>query len=126
MERVDYIVDTNILIYVWGGDANVIGLMKAFDGKFCISIISYVEFMIVFKGESSFAESYLNSFVHIPLSKKVASAMVKIEKESNFKLGKLTAVDTIISATAIALDIPPIANNPSDFKYFSGIELITP
>ena len=122
MNGIDFLLDTNAVIYLLTGNL----CMKPFlDYKFGVSIISNIEllsFPNISEKEEKIIKSFLNDCKIINISQHIVEKTIELRKEYKIKLP-----DSIIASTSIAECIPLITAD----KGFSKIkelklELINP
>ena len=102
--KIDFIADTNFLVYVHEGNENVISFMNY---NFGISFISEVE-LLGFKGITNADETKLklllkDTFI-IDWNNKIKEQTIELRKKYSIKLP-----DAIIAATSIIYDIPIVS-----------------
>lgn len=118
MNGIDYIADTNAIIYLLSGNL----CMKPYISKrLGISIISEME-ILSFSGMTDADEKCIRSFINdcivLELSEKIKNHAIMLRRICKIKLP-----DAIIAATAIAYDLPLITADKS-FRQISGLNLV--
>jgi toxin FitB len=117
------VLDTNVLIYStkpggerlrpWLDDAGAI-----------VSIVSRIE-ALGYSGisveEEAALQAALQSLPETGLSEVVAIRAIALRRER-----KMGLADAIITATALAHDVPLVTRNVDDFKHIAGLKLINP
>lgn len=123
----DYLVDTNILIYYFADaipDSELNNVEQIFKKSFNISIITKIEFLGWNKHTSKgyeFAKNFIDFANLIPLTDEIANKSIKIRKESKIKLP-----DAVIAATAICNDLNLVTRNEKDFNKIEDLEIYNP
>jgi hypothetical protein len=116
--KIDFIADTNFLIYFHEGNVKVESFANY---RFGISIISEIE-LLSFQRITSFEEiqlkSLLNNCLHIDLNNKIKEQTIQLKKQNQIKLP-----DAIIAATAIVNKVPLITADKG-FSKVNGLNLI--
>ncbi len=127
---VEFLLDTNILIYMALEDETVKQMMRDMkDRSFGISIISLMEALmgVGSQEEQDIMDAIVEPMMIVSMTETVArrGANVLRNREKRSVRDPLFA-DTIIAHTAIELGIPLVTNNPKDFAHFQGLKLLTP
>lgn len=116
--KIDFIADTNFLIYFHEGNENV----ESFENyRFGISIISEIEllsFQRITSSEEIQLKSLLNNCFHINLNNKIKEQTIQIKKQFQIKLP-----DAIIAATAMVNKVPLVTADKG-FSKVKGLNLI--
>ena len=116
--KIDFIADTNFLIYFHEGNVKVESFAKY---SFGISIISEIE-LLSFQQITSYEEvqlkSLLNNCLHIDLNYKIKEQTIQLKKQNQIKLP-----DAIIAATAIVNKVPLVTADKG-FSKIPGLNLI--
>ncbi|UTY33165.1 type II toxin-antitoxin system VapC family toxin [Treponema putidum] len=118
MNGIDYIADTNAIIYLLSGNL----CMKPYISKrLGISIISEME-ILSFSGMTDADEKCIMSFVNdcivLELSEKIKNHAIMLRRICKIKLP-----DAIAAATAIEYSLPLITAD-KNFRQIPGIDLI--
>lgn len=112
-------LDTNIILYLLGGDTTLAELLN--NKQLYISIITELE-LLAFKDITAKEEKVIKDFVAqcktITINNAVKEETVRIRKTYNTKLP-----DSIIIATALYLDLPLITSD-IEFKKVDELTLI--
>ena len=99
--KIDFISDTNFLIYIHEGNEIVTPFINY---NFGISFISEVE-LLGYKGITKFEETILKQLINdcfiIEWNTKIKEKTIELRKKYNIKLP-----DAIIASTSIVYDIP--------------------
>lgn len=111
--KIDFIADTNFLIYIHEGNQNVLPFMNY---NFGISFISEIE-LLGFNGLSKSEEIKLkqllkDSFI-IEWNSKIKEQTIELRKKYSIKLP-----DAIIAATSIVYEIPLVTADKGFFQNF--------
>lgn len=116
--KIDFIADTNFLLYVHEGNANVIPFLNY---NFGISFISEVE-LLGFKGTSTVEEFKLKELIadcyNIDWNQKIKEHTINLRKTYNIKLP-----DAIIAASSITYGIPLVTADKG-FNRIKELDLI--
>jgi predicted nucleic acid-binding protein len=111
--NIDFIADTNFLVYVHEGNEFVLPFLKY---EFGISFISEVE-LLGFKGLSQIQENKLKELIEdchtIQWNNKIKNITISLRKSYHIKLP-----DAIIAATCIVYELPLVTAD----KGFSKIK----
>ena len=113
MNGIDFLADTNALIYLLNGDSCMFPYLEK---NLAISIISTME-LLSFSGmtetEGQSIRAFINDCKEIALSNEIKEKPIEIRKKYRTKLP-----DAIIAASAIVNNLPPITAD----KGFNQIE----
>lgn len=126
MERKNYLIDTNVVIYYLG-----LALSKeseklidhVLSGNYHISVINRIEllgFSKLTKKETIVLESFVAGSTVLDLDEEVIRETIQIRKTHSIKLP-----DAIIAATCLVHNCSLITNNIKDFEKIEGLDLIT-
>ena len=119
MNGTDVLVDTNICIYLLGGDANVAELLQG--QRLSISIITEME-LSAYHGNNPSSLRLLNTFLEsvaiINIEEKIKLNVIELRKSLKLKLP-----DCIIAASAIAYNLPLITADKA-FRKIESLDLI--
>jgi predicted nucleic acid-binding protein len=118
MSGIDFIVDTNFLIFV--SDENKI-VLPFLEYNIAVSYITEMELLGVFsisKNQKLAMEKILNQCYVIDCSKEIKELAIKLKQKYKIKLP-----DAIIAATAIDKQLPFVSAD-SDFKVIKELDLI--
>ena len=112
-------LDTNIILYLLGGDQTLAELLN--NKQLYISVITELE-LLAYKDITADEENVIKEFVSqcktITINNAVKQETIRIRKTYNTKLP-----DSIIIATSLYLDLPLITSD-SDFKRVEELTLI--
>jgi predicted nucleic acid-binding protein len=114
--KMNYLIDTNILIYYFNGLIKDKKIDEILKNSFNISIITKIEFLSwdILKDNESLREKakefILNANV-FNLDNEIANKTIKIKQKEKIKMP-----DAIIGATAIVNNFKLLTNNVKDFK----------
>jgi len=119
----DYLIDTNVVIYYFNGLTDDETLHVRLAGSFKISIITKIEFLGWGKfGEDrelySQAQEFMRHATIIDLDEAVAEQAISLRQQFKSK-----TPDAIIAATALLNDLAVVTNNTQDFTRL-GVETV--
>jgi predicted nucleic acid-binding protein len=118
----EYLLDTNILIYILGDDEDMLKKLKTLNKKyFFVSVLTYFELLIGTKTakEETFGEQLLNKCAPLNLNKEIMMEAVRMEKE---QAGKLKLKDLLIAATA-KIEKLTLITADKDFKKIKNLKV---
>jgi len=126
MPAVDYLIDTNILIYHTQGSEKTINFISSLIAQrsFYISILTKIEFLGWDKHTSEGFEKckrLIDSAIIFPIDDDIANKAIDFKKEANVKLA-----DAVIAATAFLNNMKLATKNVDDFRMIKGLEVIDP
>jgi predicted nucleic acid-binding protein len=114
-----FLLDTNAVLYILGGDEVLAELLN--DERLYISIITEME-LLSYKSitvkEKQLIKSFLANFIVVNINDEIRDQTIEIKKYSNLKLP-----DSIIAATAIILDIPFVTSD-KQFRTITNLNLV--
>jgi predicted nucleic acid-binding protein len=114
-----FLLDTNAVLYILGGDRALAELL--YNEELYISIISEME-LLSYKNitvkERQQIKSFLSDFVIVNISEAIKERAIEIKKGSHLKLP-----DSIIAATAIESNIPLVTSD-RQFRTLTDINLL--
>jgi len=117
MNGIDYMADTNALIYLLSGDSCMKSYLASYIG---LSVISEIE-LLSFPGITSFEEQQIRSFIKdctvLFLTENVKNKTIALRRSYKIKLP-----DAIIAATAIENNLPLITADKG-FKQIAELDL---
>ena len=119
MNGIDFIVDTNVLIYLHEAKSEVLPYV---DYAWCCSVITEMELLgtpNLSANEKSKLKSLLSDCIIFQFSDDIKNITINIKQRKKIKLP-----DAIIAATAIHYNLPLISADKG-FKNISGLTLIT-
>jgi predicted nucleic acid-binding protein len=119
MTGIDFLVDTNILIYLHEAKPEVLAFI---DYSWSCSVISEMELLgtpNLSKTEKQKLQSLLNDCIIFSLDNDIKEIAIKIRQTKKVKLP-----DAIIAATAIHYNLPLVTAD-TGFKNISGLTVIT-
>ena len=123
MNGTDFLIDTNIIIYLTQKKLNINDFAKAGD-RLYISTITYMEalgFPFQNQHEETVITKFCDTFERLFLTKEVEKQVINIRKSHKIKLP-----DAIIAATAITYQLTFVTCNTNDFKKISGLKILEP
>ena len=116
--KIDFIADTNVLVYIHEGNEIVKSLL---DYNFGISFISEIEllgFKAISKNEESKLKQLVSDCFYIDWNSKLKDKTIELRKKYNIKLP-----DAIIASTSITYGIPLVTADKG-FSKFEELDLI--
>lgn len=111
MSGIDFLADTNILLYILEGNQRVQPFVK---NTLAISVVSEIEMLGWYKinnREISIINGLLKNCFIIELLPSIKDIAIKIKQKRKIKLS-----DSIVAATAIYLDVPLLTADKSITK----------
>jgi hypothetical protein len=126
MSIVEYLIDTNILIYHTKGSQVTIDFIGNLITQhfFNISILTKIEFLGWDKHTPDGFEKckQLIELANIyPVDEDIANKAIELRRKSSIKLA-----DAVIAATAIMHNLKLVTRNVDDFKGIEGLEIMNP
>ena len=123
MSGTNFLIDTNIVIYLTQGKLNTAAFAEK-GSILYISSITYIEALgYPFQNQSD--ENEINElcekFEHLFITEKVEKQTIFIRKMNKIKLP-----DAIIAATAMVHNLTLVTRNCDDFKNIQGLKMINP
>ena len=119
MNGVDFLVDTNVLIYLHEAKPAVLPYINF---AWCCSVITEMELLgtqNLTENEKRKLKSLLNDCIIFPFSDDIKNITINIRQTKKIKLP-----DAIIAATAIHYKLPLLSGD-GGFKNISGLTLVT-
>ncbi len=119
MNGIDFIVDTNILIYLHEAKPEVLPYI---DYAWCCSVITEMELLgmpNLTENEKRKLQSLLNDCIIFPFSDDIKNITINIRQTKKIRLP-----DAIIAATAIHYKLPLLSAD-AGFKNIAGLTLVT-
>ena len=114
-----FLLDTNAILYILGGDEALSTLL--YNERLYISVITEME-LLSYKNitvrEKQQIKNFLSDFEIINITDAVKDRAIEIKKDSHLKLP-----DSIIAATAIVLDISLVTSD-KQFKTVTDLNLL--
>jgi len=118
MNGIDFIADTNILVFILSGNENI----KQYEGShFGISIISEIELLgwhKITKEQKQVIRGLMQELTIFPLNEMIKEATIHLKQNK-----KIKTPDAIIAATSQWLNIPLLTAD-KDFKYIEDLDAI--
>ena len=114
-----YLLDTNAVLYILGGDETLINFL--FEKELYLSIISEMELLSyrnITEKEKQTLDEFLKEFIIMNIDEKIKLNTIEVKKSSSMKLP-----DSIIAATAISLKLPIITSD-KQFKNVTHLNLV--
>jgi len=119
----NFLIDTNIIIYLTQGKLKISDFAKR-GGNLYISSITYIEtlgYPFPNEDEEKAITNLCEMFERIFLTRKVEEQAILIRKFNKIKLP-----DAIIAATAMVHNLTLVTRNSDDFKKIQGLNLVNP
>ncbi len=114
-----FLLDTNAILYILGGDEALSTLL--YNERLYISVITEME-LLSYKNitarERQQIKNFLSDFVIVNITDAIKDQTIEVKKNSHLKLP-----DSIIAATAIALDISFVTSD-KQFKTIRDLNLL--
>ena len=123
MNGTDFLIDTNILIYIIQGRIRISDFAHIRSNLYISSVTCMETLGYSFGDESEekAVTAFCKTFERIFLSEEIEEQAIIIRKRHKIKMP-----DAIIAATATIHDITLVTCNNSDYKNISGLKLFTP
>lgn len=125
---IEYLLDTNVIIYMFGQHPTYLDFLKSMAGKTLgMSVITYMEALVGARNDEEerrmrdFLDDFEITSVNLGIGRAVAMWMRRRKLKSLRNPG---LSDTIIGHTALALNVPLVTNDPKDFAVFSELKTI--
>jgi predicted nucleic acid-binding protein len=126
MSVVEYLIDTNILIYHTKGLKSVSNFISEIIAKqaFNLSILTKIEFLGWNKHSSEGFEKCrrLIELANVyTVDEDIAEQAIELKRQSKIRLA-----DAVIAATAIVNNFKLVTRNVDDYKAVKGLEIFNP
>lgn len=126
MSVIEYLIDTNILIYHTKGAEESIELISGLMVRksFRISMLTKIEFLGWDKHTTDGLEKcrrLIEPAIVYPVDEPVAEKAIEVRRHMNIKLA-----DAVIAATAIIHQLKLATRNVNDFKAIEELEVVNP
>lgn len=115
----NYLLDTNIVLYISKGDADLKSFLN--HQRMTISVITEMEllsFPAITKKEIAGLTSFIEEMEVIPFDDKIKKLAILIRRKYKLKIP-----DSIVAATAVYCDLPLITAD-KQFKVISELQLL--
>lgn len=112
-------LDTNAVLYILNGDKALAELLNG--EKLYVSIITEMELLSyrnITAKEKQQIKNFLADFIIVQIDDEIRDQTIEIKKSTHLKLP-----DSIIAATAIALDIPFVTSD-KQFRTVTNLNLL--
>lgn len=128
--RLRYLLDTNICIYLMKRQPPEVGqrLAQCYVGEVAISSITLaeLEYGVSCSGDAQAhnrhaLDSFLEDIPALPFERAAALAYGPVRLASQDR--KRDALDKLIAAHAVALDVTLVTNNEGDFRGYPGLKI---
>ncbi|MEK7509574.1 MAG: type II toxin-antitoxin system VapC family toxin [Patescibacteria group bacterium] len=119
-----YLLDTNAVIYYVGGEPRALGTMRPLmltdDHTFILPSIVVTELWSGKQAlvETRIIEEFMETLLMFPLDVPLAKSAGELRRNYNLSIG-----DAIVAATAIAFDAIILTRNVRDFKRVPGLSV---
>ena len=123
MNGINFLIDTNIIIYLTQGKLKINDFAKQ-GGCLYISSISYIEtlgYPFQNQEEEKDFTKLCEMFERIFLTKEIEKQTIAIRKTNKIKLP-----DAIIAATAMVYNLTLVTHNTDDFKNIQELKILNP
>lgn len=117
-----YLLDSNVIICISKGDAELVRIIDTATNYFAVSVITYMEVLgynFQNQCELEMVQEIFNLMDLLYLDEAVADRAIDIRKIKKIKLP-----DAIIAATALELELTLITANYHDFKNLPQLKLL--
>lgn len=126
MSAIEYLIDTNILIYHTKGSEESVDFISNLIARnsFTISALTKIEFLGWDKHTTDGFEKcrrLIEPATVYPVDERVADKAVELKRKMSIKLA-----DAVIAATAMVHHLKLATRNVGDFKAIKGLEVINP
>lgn len=114
-----FLLDTNAILYILGGDEALSTLL--YNERLYISVITEMELLSyrsITARERQQIKNFLSDFVIVNITDAIKDQTIEIKKNSHLKLP-----DSIIAATAIVLDVSFVTSD-RQFKTIADLNLL--
>jgi predicted nucleic acid-binding protein len=123
----NFLIDTNIGIYLMNGSLNANGLSyiePIINANYHLSVITKIELLgFEFKDLQDFIDTknFVEDGIIIPLDDEIVEKTIEIRRIYKIKLP-----DALIAATALVFDLTLLSRNDKDFALISELKYINP
>lgn len=121
------IIDSDILIDAGRGVSEAVTCLEDIEesSALAICVITQMELIVgcQSKAELRELERFLQRFQIIKLSAAISDNALKLLRRYRLSHGLMIA-DSIIAATALALDVPFVTKNRRDYQFIAGLSLL--
>lgn len=122
------IIDTDILIDVGRGDNGAITCLQRLEQQSTLAISTVTRMELIIgcrnKAELRDLEQFLRRFQLLKITEQISDAAVELLQQYRLSHGLLIA-DALIAATALEHGEPLITKNQRDFRFITGLNLLT-
>ena len=119
----NFLIDTNIIIYLTQGRLNTSGFAKKGEYLY-ISSVTYIEalgYPFSSQDKEQATVELCEMFERLFLTEEVEKQTILIRKANKIKLP-----DAIIAATAMVYNLTLVTRNSDDFKNIPGLKILNP
>ena len=122
MNGIDYLADTNALIYLLSGNSCMEPFLTSRLGGSVISEMELLSFSDISEEEDHLIREYLNHCFLLPLDDSIKERTIALRKKYKIKLP-----DAIIAATAVEQNLPLLSADQGFEKIAElSLQLLTP
>jgi predicted nucleic acid-binding protein len=121
------IVDTDILIDAGRGVSEAITCLQDIErnSSLAASVVTQMELFVGCRNKTELQglEKFLSRFQLLKLSEQVSDTAVDLLRQYRLSHNLLIA-DSLIAASALVFDAPPISKNQRDYRFIAGLNLL--
>ena len=121
------LVDTDVLIDVARQISEAVDCLTKLEHQFVVSVsvITYMELLIGCRNKTELRniDHFLQRFHVIRLNEMICDVALDLLRQYRLSHGLLIP-DALIAATAIAMDLPLLTKNQSDYRFINGLQLL--
>ena len=121
------LVDTDVLIDVARQISEAVDCLTKLERQFVVSVsvITYMELLIGCRNKTELRniDHFLQRFQVIRLNEMICDVALDLLRQYRLSHGLLIP-DALIAATAIAMDLPLLTKNQSDYRFINGLQLL--
>jgi len=122
------LVDTDVLIDAGRGVSEAIACLQDLERRSSLatSAITQMELFVGCRNKTELrdVENFLRRFQLIRLTEQVSDVAVDLLRQYRLSHGLLIA-DALIAATALVFDVPFVSKNQRDYRFITGLNLLT-
>jgi predicted nucleic acid-binding protein len=122
------IVDTDVLIDAGRGMGDAVVCLQDIEQQsaLAISAVTQMELLIGCQNRTELRalERFLNRFQVVKLNEQISDTAIDLLRRYRLSHGLLIA-DSLIAATALALNRPIVTKNRRDYRFIVGLQLLS-